>query len=148
MEDKINYIIGLLKDKGYKTTDTRLLIIKMFLKNPNKHFSPQDFYDYLRKKNKNVGIATVYRNIKLLKNNNIIEEIILGDKKLYELKMFAKKSVHAHFTCNNCKKLIDCKDVESSIKLVNIIEKIEKEYDFNIKKVDFLLSGICKTCNK
>lgn len=136
----------MLKTKGYKFTDSRELIVKFFLNNSDKHFSPQDVYSYLKKMDESIGIATVYRNIKLLMENEIIEEVICKNKKVYELKLFGKKSVHAHFTCRICNKIIDYNAISSSLKILGLINQIEKEYDFNIEDVDILFSGICKDC--
>ncbi|MTI67430.1 MAG: transcriptional repressor [Firmicutes bacterium] len=146
MEEKINYINSLLKRKGYKMTYTRGLIVKVFIKNPDKHFTKKDIYLKLKKEGNNIGIATVYRNIELFKENNIIDEFIRKNEILYELKLFSKKIIHAHFICNNCKKIIDYKNTDCSLKIIKAIDVLEKKHDFEITNVDVAFLGKCENC--
>lgn len=148
MEEKLKYIDDLLKARGYKLTYTRRLIVKMFLDHPDIHFSPQDVYEHLKGEGNDIGIATVYRSIKILKDHDIIEQVVFKDKSVYELKIFGKKSIHAHFTCKNCGEFFDYQNMDLSSKIVSSIYNIEKKYGFKVKNVDVLLSGECSPCDK
>jgi len=142
----MKYIDDLLKAKGYKLTYTRRLIVKMFLEHPDIHFSPQEVYEHLKQEGSDIGIATVYRSIKILKDNDIIEQVVFKDKSVYELKVFGQKSVHAHFTCHTCDELVDYENVELSSKILSTIVNIEKRHGFKVKHVDVLLNGECEQC--
>ena len=131
----------MLRAKGYKLTYTRRLIVKMFLEHPDIHFSPQDVYEHLKHEGGNIGIATVYRSIKILKDNDIIEQVLFDDKSLFELKVFGQKSVHAHFNCKMCNELIDYNNQELSDVIISNIFKLEEKYKFRIKTVDVIMSG-------
>lgn len=146
MQHKINYIKDILKNNGHKVTKTRLQIIKMFLDNADKHFSAKELYFMLKDNDSSIGITTVYRNLKLLKDSQIIEEIINKDEKLYELKLFGKKSLHGHFICIECGKVTDYKDIDMSLKIFTLIDRINKKYNFEVKDIDILSSCICDEC--
>lgn len=49
-----------------------------------------------------LGIATVYRTVKLLCENNTIHPVLLDGDTLYEL---TGKGHHHHFTCLKCKEI-------------------------------------------
>ncbi|EOD01353.1 Fur family transcriptional regulator [Caldisalinibacter kiritimatiensis] len=144
--NKIEYIKEILEGEGYKTTHQRKLIIQAFLDNPSKHFTPGELYSYLEDKGNFVGIATVYRNLNLLTKLDIIEEVISGDEKLYELKIFARKSIHSHCYCLNCGNIINHADLTTSLKLISLIDKIENKYDFKVEKLDIIFYCHCKNC--
>lgn len=133
----------MLREKGYKLTYTRRLIVKMFLEHPDIHFSPQEVYEHLKKEGGNIGIATVYRSIKILKDNDIIEQVLFDDKSLFELKVFGQKSVHAHFNCRRCNELVDYTNAELSKTILKNMFKLEEKYKFRIKSVEVIMSGVC-----
>ncbi|WP_069650077.1 Fur family transcriptional regulator [Caloranaerobacter ferrireducens] len=144
---RLSYIENILKENGYRITEQRRKIIKLFLDNPNKHFHPTDIHAFLIEQGEAVGIATVYRNIKILLDNDIIEEVTFNSSKLYELKLFSRKSIHAHFICLKCKRVLDYIDVDTSLKLIKIINEIERRYDFKIEDSEITFTGFCKKCS-
>ncbi|MTI49087.1 Fur family transcriptional regulator [Sporosalibacterium faouarense] len=146
---ELDYVDKLLWNKGHKLTTQRKLIILEFLKNPEKHFSPIELHNNIRKlSNSQVtpSIATVYRNLKLLTEFDIIEETINKDNKLYELKLFGKKAIHIHIVCIECNRIIDYIDTDLSVKIIKEINKIEKKESFIIKNTDIKLKSICNQC--
>ncbi len=143
---ELEYIREILISKGYKLTYQRKLIVRVFLENPQMHFSPLDISNQIVKKGKFVSIATIYRNVKFLRDIDIIEEIIYGDEKLYELKIFAQKSIHIHIYCIKCNKIYNYLNLKVSHNLINYINHLENQFSFDIKKADFSLKGICSNC--
>ena len=56
----------LLKNKGLKMTTQRGIILEVLSECPNQHLTAEDIYELVRKKQPEIGIATVYRTLQLL----------------------------------------------------------------------------------
>ena len=86
-----------------------------------------------------LGIATVYRNLKLLQDEGQIIKIDLpGQPPHWEL---ALEDHHHHFLCQQCGKIFEINDC-----LRDIIRLLPA--GFTLEEHDILLRGICKSCNK
>ena len=145
-EREIDYFNDILFSKGYNLTAQRKNIIKIFLENPQNHFSPKQLNVKIKDKGEQISAATIYRNIKILKDNNIIEEINHGEEKLYELKIFGKNSIHVHTSCIKCNKIKNYIDTKVSLKVNEQINKLEDKFYFNINKAEIFLYGFCSKC--
>lgn len=144
--EQLNLIEKHIKKNGYKLTNPRKEILKLFIKNSQKHLSCEELYDTL--KIKNIGISTIYRNMKLFKELDILKEIKLDEKNYYELKMFAKKPMHIHLRCEVCSQVIDVIDDEIILKFLKVNNLIEQKYKMEIFDADILIHGCCKKCKK
>lgn len=89
-EDTLSLIEDFINRKGYKLTTQRREIIQVFLRNDQKHLTAEKVHEKLR--DLGVGLATVYRNIKIFVDLGIIAEFKVEDTNYYELKMYAKKN--------------------------------------------------------
>lgn len=147
-EKEIDYIKDILYSNGHKITIQRKNILLIFLENPEKHFSPLELHVKIKSKGFQIGFATIYRNIKILTENNIIEEIIHGDEKLYELKIFAKKSIHVHINCLKCNSITNFVNQNTSLKVIQQMNCLERDYSFILKRAEILITGICDKCCK
>lgn len=131
----------ILKEKGFKFTQQRELILKTLYEN-NGHFSPEEIYMIIQKENPNIkiGIATIYRTLALLEDEGLADSLIIDKSgKRYELGF---KKHHDHFICTECGKIIEFYD--------DIIEKrqeeVAKEYGFKMKSHSMKIVGICSEC--
>ncbi len=66
-----NEIIDRLKDKGLRITNQRKVLIDTILENDCS--SSKEIYYYAVKKDPNIGMATVYPMIKILKDADVLE---------------------------------------------------------------------------
>lgn len=104
------------------------------------HPTVQMIYDSIKLKNPEIGIATIYRNIKTLTDNDQIKKIVTSDNVAhYDL----ATNDHVHLVCAECGKIIDINADE----LLNV-SIIEKKYDFILDLQDIQVHGICNNCNK
>lgn len=135
--DFADEIIEGLKAKGYRITDSRKKLIKIFTTSPNSHFT---FDELVGLSGTKVNIATMYNNLSTLLDERIINEFHLDDTKLFELNNMS----HAHFICENCKAVFNV-DTNSSN---NLTLEVESKYKFkvNTKRIEF--TGICSDCSK
>ena len=67
------FVISLLKDKGFRITKQRRLIIEIILKNDGA--SCKEIYHKVVSKDSTIGSATVYRMIRLLEDIGVLKHI-------------------------------------------------------------------------
>ena len=145
MMSNIEKIYKILKDNNYKLTNQREKIINVILKHEEKHLNSEEIYDYVKKEDKSIGLATVYRTIKLFVNLDILTELNLGDESVrYDLNLDFDIHNHHHLICNSCGKVIEVKD--DSLEILE--KKIENEYNFQISNHKCKFLGLCKECKE
>jgi Fur family ferric uptake transcriptional regulator len=70
--------------------------------------SPKEILDSAQRKVSGLGLATVYRTLKLLADESLVEIVeIPGEAPRYEL---AGKGHHHHFYCRDCGKVFEIHD--------------------------------------
>lgn len=133
-----------LKSKGYKLTAQRECILNIIIENKDKHLTVDEIYNYVYRKNKTIGIATVYRTILLFEELGVISKLIFYDRIIrYELSSFDEKHTHHHLICVKCNKIMEVKE-----DLLEDLEKqVEDKYDFKILDHNLKILGICNKCN-
>ena len=143
MDQHFENFKNILIENNYRLTQQREEILKVFLKYKEKHFNAEQLLDILKKRDENIGLATVYRNLELFHRLGILKQLDFNDAyKYYELNLVEKH--HHHLICINCDKIIEFSDEA----LVDFEKKLEKEYDFDIKDHIIKFYGICKECSK
>jgi len=132
---------NLLKNNTLKFTKQRELILKFLYEN-DEHFTPEEIYMILKKKNPdiNIGIATVYRTLTLLEDAGIASSISFGTQgKKYELGL---KKHHDHLICTTCGDIIEFFD--ETIEMQQ--EKIAKKFNFKMTDHTMKIVGQCAKC--
>lgn len=136
---------GKLSERGYKMTPQRKEILRVFVEHPNyRHMSAEDVYAFLRERDSEIGLATVYRALDLLSKLDILVQIDLGDGcTRYELNTADPKvHHHHHLICLECKKVIEFEE--------DLLEKLEatisKKSGFQILNHEVKFFGYCKDC--
>ena len=125
---------SLLEESNLKTTPQRLAILKELDK--KGHASIEEIYENIKEMFPSISLATIYKNINALKEENVISEICLHQKPKFEI----SKEPHAHFICKKCGKVEDVPFSE----IMN--EEVEKRYP-NTEK-ELYIYGICKDCKE
>ncbi len=134
-----------LSERGYKMTPQRKEILKIFVEHPKiHHMSAEDVYDFLRKNDSEIGLATVYRALDLLSELGILVQVDFGDGcARYELNT-ADPNVHHHhhLICLKCKRVIEFEE-----DFLDYLEyTIEKQSGFQIVNHEVKFFGYCKDC--
>jgi len=123
----------LLKNSPLKITPQRLEILQTIQK--NGHISIDDLYNHIKEKFPSISLATVYKNIHILKDENILTEIHpQNEKSHFEL----KKEPHGHFICKKCGNIYDFEIETSCNPHLSEISEIDES--------EVYLYGICKKC--
>ena len=132
-------MIARLRDRGYKITPQRMAIVKV-LSESIGHPSVEHIYETIRSDFPTVSIATIYRNVLIIKDLGEVLELGFADgSNRYDGK---KPYPHPHVICLKCKRIID-PDLEG---LEDMTREISNETGFRIisHRLDFF--GLCKQC--
>ena len=130
---------------GKRKTFARKKILEL-LSHSDDYLSVNEIFSILSKTG--IGIATVYRNMDLMEQHDMVIKVTVDGVSKYKL----KRSEHQHhLICMGCGSIIDiqgdCVDKMKNI-MLEFTEFLEDKYDFFIDRhvVDFL--GFCEECNK
>jgi len=130
-----------LREEGYKITPQRLAILEVLSVSVG-HPTVEKIYEKVRVNFPTTSLATVYKNISILKDmGEVLELGFSDDNNRYDGN---KPYPHPHLVCKKCKKIID-PDIE---KLKDISEVLARETGFKIinQRLDFI--GICPDCQQ
>ncbi len=134
-------MLEVFHDLGFKVTNQRKIILEAVAHQVGWHVHPKDIYSYVAKKDPNIGMATVYRTLKMLEDMDLLNKVyLMGTQDLKP----STHGVHYHLVCLKCGKIIDAKDML----LEDINSKIKKKYGFIPTQTKLSFFGMCKECDK
>ncbi|MDA8134025.1 MAG: transcriptional repressor [Desulfobacteraceae bacterium] len=139
-QKRFDTILRKLRDNSHKMTPQRLAIVKILARSEG-HPSVEDIHARIKKDFPTMSLATVYRNIILIKSLDELLELGFPDgSNRYDGN---KPYPHPHIICVKCKKILDL-DLDS---LDEMQHEIAEETDFKIlnHRLDFF--GICSNCS-
>ena len=140
MSEELKILNNYLKDKSLKSTTQREIVLEYFIKT-EKHLTVEELHDIIRKKHKNIGQSTVFRNLKLFCEAGLAREVDFGDKKIrYEIKYGHEH--HDHLICTKCGKFIEVVDQQ----IEDLQDKLCGRYNFMPKRHRMEIYGICSDC--
>jgi len=137
--DRFQIIINRLRESNHKITPQRMAISKILARSEG-HPSVEDIYKRLQDDFPTMSLATVYRNVMLIKSLGEVLEIGFPDgSNRYDGN---KPYPHPHVICIKCKKIVD-PDLDS---LDEMKKEVALETNFRIlnHRLDFF--GICSDC--
>lgn len=117
-----------------KNTKQKKVILKI-INNSSNHLDAYQVYSEARKEISNISLGTVYRNLKCLEEEKLIKVLMVNGIKHYD-----KNTLHNHFVCLKCFKIIDIFDLE--------FIHLKKYQDNVVTDYEIVLKGICKNCQK
>src|ERR1035438_3102294 len=123
MNDSVSLLTKKLKVKGYSITKPRKLTFEA-LSNSKQPLTMQDL---IRRTNKQIDRASVYRTIDIFEETGITQRIYSGWKYKLELSDTFQE-YHHHFTCINCGQVTPIHNQE----LENIITNLSISQKFKI----------------
>lgn len=119
-----------------RNTYQRQLILEI-LKSTTSHPTADWIYEQARKELPNISLGTVYRNLKILKEEGLIIELTDGKQSRFD----ARIDDHYHFKCEKCGAIYDIEPKDIQIK-----HSLEVK-GFLIDTVDVNITGVCSKCN-
>jgi Fur family ferric uptake transcriptional regulator len=125
-----------LRRRRLKTTQQREAIVDAFLKS-HGHVNLEDLLSSARKKNPGVGLATVYRTVKLLEDAGLASSRQFGSgQTLYEV----AGHHHDHIICQQCQHIIEFESDE----IEQLQTDIAGRHGFRILQHRHELFGLCE----
>jgi Fe2+ or Zn2+ uptake regulation protein/rubrerythrin len=129
----------LLTEKKLKKTSQRAMIWGALLDSKG-HPSVEEIRDQLLKQGHRIGLATVYRMLKILLQSGYIRQLKVAGLTRYE--PVVKQPNHLHFICNVCRSTVEF----PSRKIENLIRQVTAEHDFDERYSRYAIFGVCKVC--
>lgn len=125
MSKILSRIEKLCAEKGLKMTEQRRIIARI-ISQADDHPSVEEIYHRASKLDKNIGIATVYRTLRMLEESNIVEKHDFGDGRTrYEE---ATDDHHDHLIDMRTGKIIEFHNE----KIEQLQEQIAKELGYKL----------------
>lgn len=135
MENKIVNVSEYLKSNGIKPSFQRIKIFE-YLMNTKEHPTVDVIYKALISEIPTLSKTTVYNTLNLFVENKVALLITIEDN---ETRYDADTSLHGHFKCEKCQKVLDFD--------VKISDLMIKELDnFQINQQHIYFKGICNGC--
>ena len=137
--ERFDRIVEKLRANNYKLTPQRLAVVKI-LACSQGHPNVEKIYEQLQKDFPTMSLATVYRNVMLLKSLGEVLELGFPDgSNRYDGN---RPYPHPHVICVKCKKIID----PDLVTLKDMTEEVAEETGFRIltHRLDFF--GVCRDC--
>ena len=136
----------MLKEKGLKVTNQRLLVLEVLAENRDRHMTAEDIYEMVKEDYPEIGLATIYRTVQLLLEMQLVDRINLDDGcaryEIGELFLGEAKHHHHHLICKTCGKVLPFKD-----DLLEELEgHIEEATGFHVLDHELKFYGQCKEC--
>lgn len=127
-----------LKEKNIRMTSQRYAILA-YLVDGNRHPTVNEIYDDLKENFPTMSVATIYNNLKIFKEAEILQELPFGDgSSRFDL----TTTDHYHKICRECGKIEDFHypKLKESKQLDEILG------DFKVEKHNLEVIGLCKEC--
>jgi len=141
-EEEQNIFDGFVKDKGLKQSGQRKDILLTFLKT-EKHLTADELHRLVKKKNPAIGIATVYRTLKLLCECGLGSELRLGDGSVRYEHLYGHEH-HDHLVCIKCGEFTEVIDPE----IERLQERLAGREGFTIQGHKLIMYGVCRKCKR
>lgn len=140
LQKELDQTIHKLRQHHVRITEPRKAIIQ-FLIETTSHPTADDIYQHLLPTFKDISLATIYNNVKLLVAHGIIQELVYGDGAAhYDYSI----QDHYHLMCRQCGKIVDL--------FYPILTDVEafaaKETNFEIHNHRLEVYGLCPECQK
>jgi Fur family ferric uptake transcriptional regulator len=129
-----------LKQKGYKMTPQRRLIVE-YLHDNSSHLTAEELIKFLETRAPGINKSTVYRTLDLLEESGCVVKSELDGRFIYH---HAEEGHHHHLVCRECGRTINCNE--------NIFAELKKSlkenlgFQADLKHV--MINGICSACQK
>jgi Fur family zinc uptake transcriptional regulator len=129
-------IIRRMSSQGLRITDQRKTLAKLFSETQG-YLAPKEVYEYMGRSYTGLSFDTVYRNLRVMEELDVLEQVIFEDGGKFKLHC-KENDHHHHMICLQCGKtypIIFCP-----------MEQTLVPEDFQVVKHKFEVFGYCKDC--
>jgi Fe2+ or Zn2+ uptake regulation protein len=133
--------VNQLRSSGHRLTRQRKLVLEI-LQDSREHLDADMIYNRAKARDPNIGIATIYRSLALLKEAGLVQEHRLGENHgHFET---TQSRPHYHFTCLKCGKVVEFE----SPQVMKAARQLCKNEGLQVTQVQLHLSGCCSECRE
>lgn len=132
--------ISTLKDSGVRITPQRHAVLEYLLTSMS-HPTADEIYKALAHRFPNMSVATVYNNLRVLRQIGLVRELTYGDD---SSRFDSNMKDHYHITCNECGKIVDF-DYPTLDEVESLAEQVT---GFNVTHHRMELYGQCDECQQ
>jgi Fur family peroxide stress response transcriptional regulator len=138
-ENRLQTMIQVLRDRHFRITPQRLAILRI-LAESDGHPSVESIYDQVKTHFPTTSLATIYKNINVLKElDQVLELGFSDDSNRYDGN---KPYDHPHVVCTVCRKILD-PDIAA---LEDMTVELVSKTGFSILRHRLDFFGICPEC--
>ncbi|MBA4392737.1 MAG: transcriptional repressor [Desulfobacca sp.] len=130
-----------IKNKGLRQSNRRDQVVEAFF-NLKGHTTAEELLVQVRKKDKRVGLTTIYRTLKLLTQCGLAVERKF-DRKVATFEPAQLGAHHDHLICSECGNIVEFEN--KSIETLQ--EAVAREHAFIITRHILELYGTCRDCS-
>jgi len=131
-----------LKRRGFRMTRQRQILLDL-IDHSGEHLDADHLYQLAKEQDPKLNRVTVYRTLKMLKNDGLVDELDLmhqaGEQHYYETRM---KQEHAHVVCMSCGRVEEF----FGPALVKLRKQIASTFGFQIEVARTEVGGYCPQC--
>lgn len=129
-----------LRKNGMLVSRQREQVLEIFLKTEH-HPTITNLYDLVRKKNPKIGLATIYRTMKVICEAGLAREVDFGDGIGHFEHEYGHKH-HDHLVCTQCGRVIEV----LSPAIEEMQKKLAKKHNFTPSSHKMKIFGTCGKC--
>ncbi|MGE4319795.1 MAG: Fur family transcriptional regulator [Deferribacterales bacterium] len=127
----------MLRERELKVTPQRIFILEEIRK--MGHAGIEDLHDKVKEVYSSVSLATIYKNIHILVDENILREVpVHGRKSVYEINI----GDHVHMCCTKCGEITDIMNIDTR----PMILEAERQSGQPYERIAVMLQGVCPKC--
>jgi len=127
-------MVSRLRSSGKRITPKRKLLLRII--EQNAHLDAEEIHRIAQKDRPQIGLATVYRTLSLLKDLGIVRATDLGENHdHYEI----RSEEHVHLVCSLCGRITD-------VPVPSAVHKAAKNEEFAVQSTHFEMFGTCRSC--
>lgn len=131
-----------LAENGMKLTAQRRAVLEAVLET-HRHFDAEEMVDIIKRRDRKISRATVYRTLDLLVRGGFVRAMELGDsKKVYEHIIGHRH--HDHLICTECGRTIEFDE--------DLIESLQQQVcdrlNFKPQRHSLGIFGVCDRCQE
>ena len=129
-----------LAGEGLKSTRQRGRILEVFVA-AGRHLSAEELYFLIKRTDRGIGYATVYRTLKLLADAGLAHERRFEDG-ITRFEHNAAEGHHDHLICTRCGRIIEFENE----KIEELQQAVAKKNKFQVHSHKLELYGLCDGC--
>jgi len=130
---------SIFKDRKLRRSHPRILVYQE-LSDVGVPLSPQELYRDLLKKEKKVGLTSIYRSLDLFESLGMVFKIRNGSSVKY--KLCELEDHHHHIVCKSCGDVVELNFCDIS----DLSRKVSESTGYQVIDHQLNFYGICKDC--